>query len=233
MFKWPKNLVLIRHGESEHNLERFLIGAGKKDGFSEKMKNTRNADISLTKKGIKQAEKTGEFLRKEYKNFDAVFISPFKRAQETALRILDAWKNNAPKMITEERIREKEFGIFHAFTKQEIKEKYPEWHHLKEIEGKYYYRPPGGESYPDIALRIHSFLGTLTRDYSKKNVLVVSHSAVLLMFHKLLTRMTEEEILKLDKENEIKNCGIIAYALDSGAGKEGKMAPRFFNKISY
>ncbi|TSC94523.1 MAG: hypothetical protein Athens101410_779, partial [Parcubacteria group bacterium Athens1014_10] len=76
MFKWPKNLVLIRHGESEYNIERFLIGVGRKDGFSEKMKNIRNADIPLTKKGVKQAIKTGKFLRKEYKNFDAVFISP-------------------------------------------------------------------------------------------------------------------------------------------------------------
>ncbi len=225
--------MLVRHGESEQNRERSLVDSGKRHDFSKRIKETRNADIRLTPNGRFQAKKTGELLKKEYRKFDAVFASPFRRARETAAGILKTFGANVPHTIIEERIREKEFGIFHATTAEEIRKKYPEWHHLRGIEGKYYFRPPGGESYPDIALRVHDFLGTLVREHSGKNILVVSHSAIMLVFHKLLTRMTEEEILQLDSENRIKNCGIISYVLDPKLGKEGRLTAKYFNRVAY
>lgn len=231
--KWPQNIVLVRHGESEYNAERALVRNGKRKRYSEKAKNTRNADIELTKNGIEQARATGKFLKNQYKNFDVVFVSPFRRAQQTAECILEAWGGKKPRIVIEDRVREKEFGVFHAITREEIKKKYPDWHFLREVEGKYYFRPPGGENYPDIALRLHSFIGTLARDWRKQNVLIAAHSSILLAFHKLMTRMTEAEVLDLDRRDEIKNCGIIAYRLDPKQGKAGRMIPGYFNKIVY
>lgn len=233
MSKWPKNLVLVRHGESEYNKERNAVSSGKLNDYSERMKHTRNADIDLTALGQKQARATGVLLKKRFQKFDAVFVSPFMRARQTAAGILKAWSGPAPKTVIEDRVREKEFGIFHAITSEDIQKLYPEWHHLKKMEGKYYYRPPGGESYPDVTLRLQSFLGTLVRDYRDRNVLIVSHSAVMLAFHKLMARLTEAQVLRLDRENEIKNCGVIAYEFDSKAGARGKMVPVWFNKKAY
>ncbi len=90
MTKWPQNLVLVRHGESEQNKERTNIDKGKAKDFSETMKDTRNADIKLTKSGIEQALLTGGYLKKNYKKFDVAFVSPFMRAEETASNILQA-----------------------------------------------------------------------------------------------------------------------------------------------
>ncbi len=231
--KWPDVIVLVRHGESEYNAERKHVDQGLQDGYSEKMKNTRNADIALTKHGIAQAKLTGAFLKEQYRNFDAVFVSPFQRAFETAEQILAVCDKNVPKIVIDDRIREKEFGIFHAMKKEEIEKRYSEWHRLREAEGKYYFRPPGGESYPDVMLRLHSFIGTLVRDYRKQNALIVSHSAVMLAFHKLIMRLSEKEILALDHDKELKNCAIIAYRFDAKQGVDGKMVLEYFNKIAY
>ncbi len=234
MAKWPQNLVLIRHGESEYNLERRLIALGESDGHSDGLKLTRNADIVLTKEGIQQARATGDFLHERYEKFDVVFVSPFKRADETAEHILAAWHADTPPIIVDERLREKEFGIFFALTDREIKEQYPEWANLRGIEGRYYFRPPGGESYPDIAIRVGSFLATIVRDWADKNVLIVSHAAVLLAFHKILARMSEREILELVEGAEIKNCAILSYTprVSPETGRE-QLILEVFNKIAY
>jgi len=86
--------------------------------------------------------------------------------------------------------------------------------------GKYYYRPPGGESYPDVNLRVHSFLGTLVRERAGGRVLVVTHSVVVLCFRRLLERMEEHEVLDLDRRDEVRNASLLVYGpgvRDSGA----------------
>ena len=163
--KWPDNLVLIRHGLSVYNEERELINRGVLTTYSSKIKGLRDADMPLSAKGKYQARKTGAFLAKKFGHFDAIFTSPFKRALDTAKLIA----KNLPKtkLVIEERIREKEFGIADSLTPSEIKTLFPYEYSRKLKEKKYYYRPIGGESYPDVNLRIWSFLNTLVREYSK------------------------------------------------------------------
>ena len=50
----------------------------------------------------------------------------------------------------------------------------------------------GAKTDPDVALRVYSFLGTITRDYRAKNVLVVSHSVVVLIFPERSSRLRHE-----------------------------------------
>src|SRR3989344_3628077 len=188
--KWPNNLVLVRHGLSIHNEERELVNRGVLKTYSSKIKGLRNADIPLSSKGNLQAKKTGIFLSKKYGHFDAIFASPFKRALDTAKLIAKSLpKSN---IIIEERIREKEFGMSDGLTPDEIRGIFPHEYARRLKEKKYYYRPIGGESYPDVNLRIWSFLNTLVREYPKANVLVVSHSAVMLCFRKLLEKLMEK-----------------------------------------
>ena len=225
--KWPDNLVLIRHGQTTKNVEREKI----KQEKSKKLVidiSLRDMDIPLTEEGIKQVESTAEQMKK-MPRFDIILISPYLRCKQTAEIILKKLSYK-PAIIEEERIREKEFGSFDNLTADGIKHFYPREAERKEREKKYYYRAPGGENYPDIALRIHSLLGTIVREYSKKNILIISHSIVILMFRKLLERMSEEQVLELDKKDELKNASITHFAYDKN---KNKFALKEYNRVYY
>lgn len=229
--KWPHYLVLVRHGQSIYNEERELVNRGVLKTYSTNVKGVRNADIPLSSRGQKQAEKTALYLKKKYQNFDLIFASPFKRAYDTA-RIISR-QFSQTKFIIEERIREKEFGIADGLTPEELKTIFPYEYKRKQKEKKYYYRPIGGESYPDINLRLWSFLNTLVREHSQKNILVVSHSAMMLGFRKLLEKLSEKELLKIDREDDIKNCAIISYCFDPKLKPKPKLRLDLYNKIAW
>ena len=229
--KWPELIVLVRHGQSKYNEERELINRGILKTYSKDIKSTRNSDIPLSPLGKKQAEKTAVFLKKTYGDFDLIFSSPFQRAYDTA-KILSK-KFPKARFAVEERIREKEFGITDGLTPPELLALFPYEHERKQKEKKYYYRPIGGESYPDVNLRIWSFMTTIVREYSGKKILIVSHSAVMLSFKKVLEKLSEKELLNIDKENELKNCAIISYKFDLKMEPRPKMKLGFYNKIAY
>lgn len=229
--KWPNNLILVRHGQSRYNEERELVNRGILKTYSAELKAMRDADFPLSAKGINQSEKTACFLKKQYRNFDVIFTSPFERTVKTA-KIITVQFPTA-RLIIEERIREKEFGIADGLTSEELKAFFPHEYTRKQKEKKYYYRPPGGESYPDMNLRIWSFLNTLVREYARMNVLIVAHSAVMLCFRKLLEKFNEADLLRIDREDELKNCGIISYRYDPRLKPKPKLKLEFYNKITY
>lgn len=228
--KWMSNLVIVRHGESERNVARQAAVTG---GHPEYGGEVRDADVTLTERGITQAEFTGKFLAREFR-FDRVFVSPYVRAVQTA-EILVRQFAEPMTMTTEERVREKEFGVIDGLTARGLRERYPDELRRRKLLGKYYYRPPGGESYPDIALRLHSFLGTLTRDFRRKSVLVVCHSIIVLTFRRLLERLSERELLAIDADpsQDVRNCSVTWYQFDSHAGDDGKLVLREFNRVHY
>jgi 2,3-bisphosphoglycerate-dependent phosphoglycerate mutase len=220
--KWPSHLVIVRHGESDRNVAKDVAKSKGEHSFGSGL---RDIDTPLTKTGNWQARSTGEHLAREY-NFDAIFTSPYRRTVQTAEQIIGQIKVKPP-LVHEERIREIEFGIMDGLTTEGIKAKYPEEFARREREGKYWYRPLGGESRPDVALRVQSFLGTLTRDYRQTSVLVVCHSVVVLVFRRLLERWGEEEYMKIDAENEVLNCSVTAYRYDL---ERNKLALASYNK---
>src|SRR5687768_5440264 len=135
-------------------------------------------------------------------------------------------------LVCDERLREKEFGILDRFTRSGIGEHHPEQAELRLRLGKFYHRPPGGESWCDVLLRLRSVVGTLTREYRGDRVLVVCHSVVVLCFRYLLERMTEQQILEIDREDEVANCSVTRYELDPSAGKQDKLALRDYNFVA-
>lgn len=228
--KWMNHLVIVRHGESQRNVGRMAaLAAGRHDYHGD----VRDMDVPLTPRGTKQAEYTGKHLARTFR-FDRVFVSPYLRTVQTAECVLKQFRNRVD-VTYEERIREKEFGILDGLTKSGIAAHYPDELKRRERGGKYYYRPPGGESYPDVALRLHSFLGTLARDCRKQSVLVVCHSVVVLMFRRLLERLTEKELLAIDRdpEQDVCNCSITWYKFDPTLGKKGRLVLREFNTVHY
>lgn len=225
--KWPDNLVIVRHAESERNLHKEIATAAGELVYGGK---TRDVDVSLTARGQRQAVVTGEHLAAF--RFDAAFASPYLRTRETCRILLEQF-DQKPEVIYEERLREIEFGVLDGLTKVGVQARFPQEWERKRLMGKYYYRPPGGESYPDVCLRLHSFLGTLARDYRRRNVLVVCHSVIVLLFRRLLERLSEAELLEIDGSNDLANCGVTHYAWDARAGASGKLTLREFNRVYY
>lgn len=231
--KWPRRVFLIRHGQSARNVQKDqakLQGNNAQwitDGI-------RDQDTPLTAKGKAQATATALALVKEYGEFGIshLIISPYLRTRETA-KVIESYFPylHMDGVVVEERIREVEFGMMDGLTRQYIKEHYPTEYDRKLKEGKYYYRPPGGENRPDVAMRCHSFLGTLKRDYADASVAIICHSVVVLVFRRLLERWTEEQYLQVDKENDVLNCSVTCY--EKNRDEADKLILQYYNSIRY
>jgi len=228
--KWPDRLWLVRHGESAGNVARDAAEAA---GYPVIDIPTRDADVPLSALGERQARAVGEWFGRLPLGEAPTVVraSPYVRARQTALIALEAAGlfRDEETLTVDERLREREFGILDRLTHAGIVEKYPEQAEMRRLLGKFYHRPPGGESWCDVILRLRSLVDTLTRDYRGERVLIVCHSVVILCFRYLLERMTEEQILEVDRLNEVANCSVTSYVFDPERGRHGKLVLREFN----
>ncbi|MDP8921771.1 MAG: histidine phosphatase family protein, partial [Chloroflexota bacterium] len=222
--KWPDCLWIVRHGESSGNVARRL--AYESDLALIDVPE-RDVDVPLSALGERQARALGHWFGRmpADQRPTAVRTSPYVRAVRTAELICEEAGLDPEEMnfICDERLREKEFGILDRYTRRGISERYPEQAELRLRLGKFYHRPPGGESWCDVILRLRSAVDTITRDYRGERVLVVVHQVVVLCFRYLLERMTEAQILTIDREDEVANCSVTRYEFDPSAGKRGKL----------
>ena len=228
--KWPNHVVLVRHGESERNIHKEIAEA---QGELVYGGDIRDVDVPLTDRGRAQAVATGQALAKTYR-FDRVFVSPHVRTRQTADIVNQQFAAPIPQTV-EERIREIEFGTLDGLTRAGIQARYPsEWERKQRL-GKYWYRPPGGESYPDVALRVHSFLGTITREYSQRSVLVICHAVIVLLFRKLIERLSDAELLAIDgdKAQDVWNCSVSHYEFDRSVEAGSKLIARCHSEVHY
>jgi len=138
-----------------------------------------------------------------------------------------------PAQVVEERLREREFGLLEGLTRRGVRELHPDEMERRLKVGKYYYRPPGGESYPDVNLRVHSFLGTLVREHAGQRVLVVTHSVVVLSFRRLLERLEEDKVLDLDRHDEPRNASLSVYESFAGETAGTGLRLREWNMIPW
>ena len=225
--KWPSLLVVMRHAESEANTRREELKRTRSSQTHLDL-GKRDVDIELTDLGRAQATEVGRYLGSNYPPFDSIYVSPHRRTRATAERVLDGLSTR-PRQVIEERLREKEFGILEDLTRYGVQTLMPHEHARRLKVGKYYYRPPGGESYPDVNLRVHSFIGTMVREHGGGRILVVTHSVVVLCFRRLLERMEEHEVLELDRNDEVKNASLLVYEIGSRNGLDGVLVRRAWN----
>jgi 2,3-bisphosphoglycerate-dependent phosphoglycerate mutase len=194
---WPRTLVLVRHAESEGNIltaeERAVL-------------EVPTHRYALTVKGRRQAELTGEYVRDRFGAFNAHYVSYYERSQET-MRIL--FPEVEP--YEDPRLAEAQRGIWHTMTRNEMMWYHPGEFKRKKREGLYHYRPLGGENWPDIELRIHSFLGTLARDYDGQNVLIVGHGNWMILFQRLVDRFSIDEAVRRREKGWFANASVTVY----------------------
>jgi probable phosphoglycerate mutase len=220
---WPAKLWLVRHGQSQGNVAR---DAADEAGLHEIDIAVRDVDVPLSGLGVQQAEATGRWFASlpSDERPEVVLSSPYLRAHQTAEAICIAGGlTGTTRLLIDERLREREFGIFDRLTTAGIRHKFPEEAGHRARLGKFYHRPPGGESWADVILRLRSMLNTINLHYCDKRVLIVCHQVVVLCMRYVLEELTEEQILAIDRQGEVLNCGICAYEFESEA--DGLSAP--------
>jgi broad specificity phosphatase PhoE len=242
--KWPQTLWVVRHGQSAGNVARDAAELG---GLATIDIAHRDVDVPLSPLGERQAEALGDWfaaLPRDQRP-EVVLSSPYARARQTADRVIAALQAPADAApvadddvrgviarLRDERLREKEFGILDRLTPLGIRAKYPDLAEQRLHVGKFYFRPPGGESWCDVILRLRSFLDMLTREYRGDRVLVVAHQVIVNCLRYLLERLDEERILAIDRLGDVPNCGVTSYRFDANAGRRGKLVLQLENFVS-
>jgi broad specificity phosphatase PhoE len=209
-------LLLIRHGESEGNV---AATDARMAGAEVIAVPARDADVNLSGTGQDQAKALGAALARIAEEFrpDAAVSSPYARAFQTAEIAVEAagWP---VKVQLDERLRDRELGILDRLTRLGVEKRYPEEAERREWLGKMYYRPPGGESWADVALRLRSVLDELNSLGSGHRVLLVCHDALIMLFRYVLEGMTEKELLDLAASTSVLNASITRFVRPAGEG---------------
>ena len=167
-----KNILLIRHGQSEWNKLNLFTG----------FKN-----IELSEQGIEEANKAGQNFKNLDIKFNIVFTSELKRAQETAkiiLQNLDQWDflNNEGKIISNINLNERDYGDLTGLNKKETAEKFGEEQVHKWRRG-YSDQPPNGESLEDVVRRVTKYFEEVIKpaiqSNENDNILIAAHGTSL------------------------------------------------------
>ena len=232
--RWPNRLLLVRHGESAGNVARDAAHAA---GQSRIDITDRDADVPLSARGIEQSRALGKWIgqRPLSERPDILMSSPYRRARQTAELLAEAGAlpPRAASIVVDERLREREFGVLDRLTRAGILEFYPEQAAIRARLGKFYHRPPGGESWCDVILRLRSLVDTLSLHYAGRSVLIVGPEVVVLCLRYLLEDLDEERILAINREGDMANCGVTEYVYqDGGRSKEGSLRLLRYNETA-
>ncbi len=203
---------MARHGESTGNV---AWQAAEADGLDRADIPLRDADVPLSALGRRQATALGRRLAAlpEELRPTAVLSSPFVRAAETA-RIAVA-EIGSPRIRYDERLRDRDGGVLFPLTLRGIEKHFPEELERKRFLGKFYYRPPGGESWADVTLRLRSLLSDVERDHTGGRVLLIAHDALVVLTRYIVEELSEHEVLEVER-TLVDNASITQWAREDG-----------------
>ena len=214
-------LVLVRHGQSEWNLENRFTGW---------------TDVELTEQGMKEAKEAGIALREQGFHFDLAYTSVLKRAEHTLDLILKEMGEENIEIKRNWRLNERHYGALQGLNKDETKEKYGAeqvllWRRSTNVrppeldvtdprypgnDPKYKdlteYELPKTENLIDTIKRVTQYWNSDIEKSLKegKNVIIVAHGNSLRGLMKYLDNISDEDIIKL----EIQTGNPICYELD-------------------
>ncbi|RMF24651.1 MAG: 2,3-bisphosphoglycerate-dependent phosphoglycerate mutase [Deltaproteobacteria bacterium] len=177
-------LVLVRHGQSQWNLENRFTGW---------------TDVDLTDQGRAEARRAGELLAQAGLRFTKAYTSDLKRAQETLDIILDVLGQKDLPVIKDQALNERHYGDLQGLNKQATAEKYgKEQVHL--WRRSYDIAPPGGESLKDTAERtLPYFREHIVPDLDAgETVLVSAHGNSLRSIVMALDNLSKDEVVALE-----------------------------------
>lgn len=228
--RWPSQLWVVRHGQSAGNVARDLAhDRGElRIGLTD-----RDVDVPLSPLGEDQARALGKWFADQAEQPEVILCSPYVRAHQTAELFRDAGGCPPDDCICiDERLREKEFGILDGLTTSGVAALQPEQAEFRALLGKFYHRPPGGESWADVILRLRSLLDTVSLHHGGRRVMIVAHQVVVLCLRYIIENLSEAEILAIDREGDVGNCSVTAYRLDTAAKPGGSLVLDTYNMLA-
>ncbi|WP_223627259.1 histidine phosphatase family protein [Microbacterium sp. EST19A] len=198
-----QELWLVRHGESVGN----IAATGAETAGAEAIELTlRDADVPLSETGVEQARALAVPLAGVDGVPEIAWLSPYLRAQQTFSLSMESGAVIG-RVLTDERLRDRELGILDLLTWRGVAARHPEEAKRRARLGKYYHRPPGGESWADVALRLRSFLRDAL-DADARRGLIVAHDAVVMLLISLLTGMDEPRLMRFAAANTVLNASV-------------------------
>ena len=199
-------LVLVRHGESMGNVaaEAASLAGAEQISIAQ-----RDPDVPLSPVGEQQATALGAGLAPLLADGTptAVWASPYVRALQTAQVAVAAAGSRLP-VVFDERLRDRELGVLDLLTRQGVAARFPLEAQRRQWWGKFYHRPPGGESWADVALRLRAFLADLPAATTADRVVLVVHDAVVMLVRYILEGMDEHTLLQLGAADPVRNASI-------------------------
>ena len=184
------NLILLRHGQSQWNLENRFTGW---------------KDVPLTDQGIHEAKTAGLLMMKKNISFDVIFSSVLQRANKTAelavkeMNLEQFWENNKLIMTCDQSLNERDYGDLVGLNKKETANKYGT-DQVHKWRRSYNIAPPGGESLQNVVERVKPyFIMYIQPEINKdKNVLIVAHGNSLRALMIQVGLYKAEEISKIE-----------------------------------
>jgi broad specificity phosphatase PhoE len=208
----PAEIILVRHGESVGNL---ADAEAKESGSDHLDLDARDADVELSPTGCDQADALGRWLNRasEDERPTVVVASPYRRAADTARR---AVAGIGLDVHLDERLRERDLGVFDGLTGKGIRERYADEADRRKKLGKFYYQPPSGESWADVVLRARALLADLRHGFEDARVWLFTHQAVIMSFRYVLEGLDEDQLLEIDRTESLSNVSITSYRRSGG-----------------
>ena len=203
----PSSLTLVRHAESMGNVANDRARAAEAPQLE---LDVRDADVDLSDNGIRQADALGRWFGSlaADERPTLVLSSPYRRAVHTATRTVG---ETDVEIIVDERLRERDLGVFDGLTGRGIRDRYAEEADRRARIGKFYYRPPQGESWAEVVLRVRSLFADLRTGFGDARIWLFSHQAVIMSMRYVLEGLDEQELLDLDRELNISNASVTTY----------------------
>jgi ribonuclease H / adenosylcobalamin/alpha-ribazole phosphatase len=214
--RWPATLWIVRHGESAGNVASMLSTPGE----HRFRLNERDADVTLSARGEEQADALGRWfaLGGAGARPSIILSSPYVRANETARRVVAACDADcAPIIRVDERLREKETGILDGLTPDGVAALHPDQARQRNLVGKFYHRPPGGENWCDVIQRLRGVIDRITLHHAGDHVMIIAHEVIVFCLRYILENMDEAEILAVDALGDVANCAITEYRFNGDA----------------
>ncbi|MDB5710347.1 MAG: phosphoglycerate mutase [Sphingomonas bacterium] len=232
MNRWPAKLWVVRHGQSAGNVARDLAHAEARDRIG---LTGRDVDVPLSDLGRDQAKALGKWFAQmpSDRRPNVLLVSPYTRALDTAalIRSTGGLAEGDEPLCSDERLREKEFGVLDGLTTSGVANVFPDQAAFRHVLGKFYHRPPGGESWCDVILRLRSLLDTVSLHHADARVLIVAHQVVVLCLRYIIETLDEQTILAIDAEGDVANCGVTEYRFDADSGRSGKLVLDRYNYV--
>lgn len=252
--KWPDWVKLIRHGQSSYNARRHEIERHPvfkqfvewydKDPaapITHELAAAVHAELKptvgdwntpLTDHGWEQATTLGCLMRDSAADGDGdlpdfIIVSPHIRTRQTLEGLIKGWPelDNGVARVEELRLREQEHGLANLFIdKRVFWTLYPDQKALYDMEGPFWYRYPNGESIANVFDRVHSFIGTIVREYRGRKVMIVTHHVTIMAFRYAIERWTYEDFIDFGQSNPPRNCSVTTFAASPNFGLDGRLA---------